>query len=102
MTPREPYIVINKRILLFPFLKILACGQNRTTSATLRHYPGLTASPSVRYILEVEGRGVLSFRLSAVDGQVLVKTRRGAHSNISLRPTDAATGPAPLCISHQG
>jgi hypothetical protein len=55
----------------------LACGQNRTTSATLRHYPGLTASPSVRYILGLEGRDVLSFRLSAVDGQVLVGPRAG-------------------------
>src|SRR4051794_12107565 len=36
----------------------------------MRHDPGLTASPPVRYILEVERGGYPSFHLpSAVDGQ---------------------------------
>jgi hypothetical protein len=60
---------MGERSLLLPFVKIPASAETCTTSATLRHYPGLTASPPVRYILEVEGGWYPPFRLSAVDGQ---------------------------------
>src|SRR5713226_10226038 len=59
------------RMSLLPFLKGLAGHRIWPTSATLRHDPGLAASPRVRDILEVARERDTRLFVAAVDGHAL-------------------------------